>query len=769
MLALSLVCFFGTLQLPEDRRASAASYTTGMVTSTDQFKIGSAYAFTPVWNACYNKTGNEADRSVSSAGAGWSDGEMVASLGDRAAFAYTGVRSSEGVKFTNVGYWNGRKVDLTIYADYIGIKGTGASGTAKVSKVYNESKTALDSFDNMVTWRFTYTYNDTGATVSDLKSHLYFWCLSFADSVTIPESVIVYSSEVGGNSLRTATYEQNIAETKTSKKLEYTATRGVAGSLLCTYDGGSYTFTTGSTTLLELGNNDPAIETYTVDQSFYFTKADESGAALPGATFQLVKDSTVVGTATSDADGKVDFGVLGSGTYTLTETSAPSGYAKLSGSWTVTVDSDDAAIPPTWSATVSTASGSVGFTGSGVGSYKLANYPTVPFKFTKTDGYTGSALYGATFALKQGTTTVKTVRSTSAGLVDFGQLEAGTYTLTETSAPSGYKASGGSWTVKVTSTSSGKNVTVSAASGATSFSGSYSAGFKLGNYALVPFSFTKVDGDTNAALSGAMFTLWQTVGGTAFKVATSDANGKVDFGDVDSGTYILEEESAPAGYEKIDGSWTVTVSSDSSGKNVVVSTPSGVTEFGGDYTKGYTLSNKKASKVAFSFTKTGEDGAALAGATFSLYACGNSAHTKVSDHSATATNDAGCCWKVDEALATVTSDVDGLVDFGELETGQYMLVETAAPAGYRLPHGQWLADVDAAAQTVSITARGDDLPPAFKKDATTGAYSVANYKEWVMPLAGGTGTIALTAAGSALVAAACACFLLTRRKNRARA
>ena len=172
--------------------------------------------------------------------------------------------------------------------------------------------------------------------------------------------------------------------------------------------------------------------------------------------------------------------------------------------------------------------------------------------------------------------------------------------------------------------------------------------------------------------------------------------------------------------------------------------------------------------VPFSFTKTASDSVTpLAGATFALYACGNSAHTKASDHSKTASNDAGCCWEVDDAVATKTSGDDGLVDFGTLATGQYMLVETAAPSGYALPHGQWMLDADSAAHTISITARGDDLPPAFKKDAETGAYSVANYKKWTLPLAGGTGIIAFTAAGAALVAAACAWLLFARRKKRA--
>ncbi len=171
--------------------------------------------------------------------------------------------------------------------------------------------------------------------------------------------------------------------------------------------------------------------------------------------------------------------------------------------------------------------------------------------------------------------------------------------------------------------------------------------------------------------------------------------------------------------------------------------------------------------VPFSFTKTDAAGAALAGASFTLFSCSNAAHTQASDHSERVTNGAGCCWKAGDAVQEAESGADGKVSFTGLGQGQYMLVETAAPEGYELPHGQWMVDVDVASSTFSITARGEDgnLPPAFKKDAATGAYSVANYRKWTMPLAGGTGTIAFTAAGSALVAAACAWILLAGRKR----
>ena len=402
----------------------------------------------------------------------------------------------------------------------------------------------------------------------------------------------------------------------------------------------------------------------------------------------------------------------------------------------------------------------------------------MPFSFTKTDSV-GGALTGATFSLVQteGGTISKSVTSTAAGLVDFGNLNQGTYTLTETSVPDGYESVSGSWTVVVDGQA--KTVTVTANDDAPAFTGSQTAGWKLANSpTAVPFSFTKTDSATSNVLAGATFAL-KGASGTAEakavdKTVTSTAAGLVDFGDLYEGAYTLTETGVPDGYEGISGSWTVTVDADP--VSVTVAATGGAPAFTGTYAGGdLALSNERI--ISFSFTKTGEDGATpLAGATFDLYACGDPSHTSASDHSWTATNDAGCCWDVDDPVGTVTSGEDGLVDFGGVDPGCYMLVETAAPAGYRVPHGQWLVTADAATRKVTSIeahalkdAAGDvtgDLPPAFKKDTTTGAYSLPNYKEWVMPLAGGTGPIALTAAGAALIAAALSWLILARRKRR---
>jgi hypothetical protein len=68
------------------------------------------------------------------------------------------------------------------------------------------------------------------------------------------------------------------------------------------------------------------------------TKDNGKGAALQGAVFSITDaDGNEVGPVTTDADGKACVGALSAGAYTVTETSAPTGYALDPDSQTVTV------------------------------------------------------------------------------------------------------------------------------------------------------------------------------------------------------------------------------------------------------------------------------------------------------------------------------------------------------------------------------------------------------------------------------------------------
>ncbi len=246
-----------------------------------------------------------------------------------------------------------------------------------------------------------------------------------------------------------------------------------------------------------------------------------------------------------------------------------------------------------------------------------------------------------------------------------------------------------------------------------------------------------------------------------YKVATSVVNGSID----PTTTGLNWGTDKTVGYAPRDGYILKSVTVD--GNEVSIE----------DFSASYAFTDIKAdhtvdvvyepAPVPFSFTKVdATSDAPLAGASFELYACRDASHTHAADHSETATGEAGCCWDMEEPFAKATSAADGIVDLGELAAGEYMLVETAAPDGYQLPYGQWVVGCDAAARSISIAARGDPAPPAFKRDAGTGAYSLLNYRAMVLPLAGAGFTAdTLTLAAAVLltfVASTCAWRLPVR-------
>ncbi|WP_424161688.1 SpaA isopeptide-forming pilin-related protein [Bacillus amyloliquefaciens] len=153
-------------------------------------------------------------------------------------------------------------------------------------------------------------------------------------------------------------------------------------------------------------------------------------------------------------------------------------------------------------------------------------------------------------------------------------------------------------------------------------------------------------GSDGASLPGADFQLWSKDGKQLLRSGTTDEAGKLTFGNIRYGTYVLKEIKAPDGYTISDAyvnGVSVTVDSKSSGAGA-----------------SYKVINQK-SKVTL--IKKDENNNPLAGALFKL-------EKKSSDGTYTLIR------------SNIESDKNGKVEINGLPAGYYRLMETKAPSGF---------------------------------------------------------------------------------------
>ena len=181
------------------------------------------------------------------------------------------------------------------------------------------------------------------------------------------------------------------------------------------------------------------------------------------------------------------------------------------------------------------------------------------------------------------------------------------------------------------------------------------------------------EANRNEKLQGATFSLTNESDGHVI-YRSSDADGIVDFTDIEPGEYILEESEAPNGYTKSTKKWRVTVYDTG---NVLIR-EIGITGTG-SVVEGTTIklpvTNKPVGEKFQVYKKNG-NGQALPDAEFTIY-------------------------DKDEktVIATGKSNANGIVDFTfvdgkQLEEGkQYILKETKAPKGYKPIDKKWVLEV----------------------------------------------------------------------------
>ncbi|MFT8879270.1 MAG: SpaA isopeptide-forming pilin-related protein [Oenococcus sp.] len=340
--------------------------------------------------------------------------------------------------------------------------------------------------------------------------------------------------------------------------------------------------------------------------------------ALVNASFDLYaltngQKGQLLRQGTTDSNGKITWGNLRAGNYVLVETAAPSPYiipSDLATGRTITLSYSDADSNEDVTQNITNQKG------------------TVTLK--KTDADTGAALSGAIFSLysANGNLIQAGLATDQNGQLSYSGLDAGSYYFVETAAPAGYNLDSSHHNFTLDSSHITTNVNVS---------DSETSGSVI---------LYKTDSDTNQALQGAVFRLYQANGTQIGGDRTTDAAGTIQVGDLKPGNYYFKEIAAPAGYTLGDTTqydFSIVLGQQSTA--VVVNA-------GNAEERGSLVMNKTDS----------DTNQPLSGAVFSIYRVGNA----------------------QPVLSNQTTDANGQFTASGLLPGKYYYVETKAPDGYVL-------------------------------------------------------------------------------------
>lgn len=368
---------------------------------------------------------------------------------------------------------------------------------------------------------------------------------------------------------------------------------------------------------------------------------------LAGATFVL-NDGYATRTATTGSDGKALFSLLRYGSYTITETTAPANYQLDTTSQSVTISSTTPNVTYTAADTLKTGT----------------------IKFTKL-GDSSQPLTGAGFTLSgtqaNGVWSSRSVFSDVDGLVQFDNVLYGTYTLTETDPPAGYKTINPITNIQLldsnssitdngnTNTGNLLNLDTGTTDGTHILTASDRTDTAAGT-----LTVTKTDADTGALLPGAALRLTNQADSSKVYTPSSASAGSYVFTMIPLGTYTLTETSAPADYDLA----TIT-----QGQGQTITFAAGTL---GDLSVRVKTASLQDSRSTGSVTFTKTDGSQpLAGAQFGLFydQSGTSPVRMVGDQSKT--------------VISNTTASDGNVIFASVPYGNnYWVREIKRPANH---------------------------------------------------------------------------------------
>ena len=433
--------------------------------------------------------------------------------------------------------------------------------------------------------------------------------------------------------------------------------------------------------------------------SIVVVKTDaDTGAALSGVHFVLTDSSgTSVGGGGTDENGRLTFGNLPLGTYTLTETETRNGYVLDETPISVTLSSAGQVV--TKSITNSRAVGSVAI--------------------SKTDSETGQALAGVYFVLRDEAGARCAEGDTAAdGTLTLSNIPVGRYTLRETETLSGYVLD--ETPREVNLSENGQAVEIEVENDPIRGS----------------LEIVKTDAHDNIPLMGAGFRLYDSTGAQIAEGYTN-AQGRLSFTGLPLGEYSFREFKAPKGYVLDEAAHTVTISASE------VSAIESVT----DERRPGTLVVKKESS----------DGSPLEGAAFLLEYSGDDGSTWAPVFSRTGNEiTRGGCTAAGLSDGQLTTGADGTATFTGLRADGiilYRLTETKAPPGMSLLGSSVLVGT-LPVESRNIHAEDTEVfdAKAFHYTLTVTATDDSQYR---LPEAGGAGfallSLSMTAAAAPVI------------------
>ncbi|MET1031264.1 SpaA isopeptide-forming pilin-related protein [Domibacillus tundrae] len=245
---------------------------------------------------------------------------------------------------------------------------------------------------------------------------------------------------------------------------------------------------------------------------------------LAGSVFTVVNESgKVVASLTTNSAGEASVPNLGFGTYTVTQTAAPDGYAVPVDPWKVELN------------TVLVTKEIL---------HKKATGLTGALNITAVEKSTTTPIVGAEFELKtESGLFSKKVVTDEKGKVSLTGLSYGTYILTQTKTDTDYVLPADSWTITI-----GRQTPIEQ---------------KIENTLVNAYgalTVTLTDSSSSTVLKGAEYSLYDEAKKLVSKVVTND-KGVASFTNLKAGSYTLEETDAPDGYTRSTDKTAVTIKS----------------------------------------------------------------------------------------------------------------------------------------------------------------------------------------------------------------